>query len=64
MKIDPTTWYAARKAADFLEMTEDTVKRHCRNGELKSEAKQRGPKKQWHVKGSSVIALRKKWKLD
>jgi hypothetical protein len=64
MKIDLNAWYPARKAADMLELTEETVKKHCRIGELKSEAKQRGPKKQWHVKGSSIIALRKKWRLD
>jgi len=64
MKIDPTTWYPARKAADFLEVTEDTVKSHCREGELKNEAQKRGAKKKWHVRGSSIIALRKKWRLD
>ena len=62
MKIVPTKWYDARSTAAFLETTEDTVKKHCRKGKL--ECKPVGFKKRWHVKGSSIVQLRKQLNLD
>ncbi|MEK7674694.1 MAG: hypothetical protein AAB676_02510 [Verrucomicrobiota bacterium] len=55
-------WYDARATAVFLEASEDTVKKHCREGKL--EAKQVGFKKRWHVKGSSIAQLRKELNMD
>jgi hypothetical protein len=62
IKIIPTKWYDARTAAGLLKVTEETVKRHCRQGKL--EGKQVGFKKQWHVLGSSIETLRKGLNMD
>lgn len=62
VKIIGEKWYDAGAAAGFLETTEDTVKKHCRKGKL--ECKQVGFKKRWHVKGSSIVRLRKELNLD
>lgn len=66
LQIDPKKYYTVSKALDFLHdgdiRTAETVKRYCRNGNLKG--KRIGPKKVWHVLGSSIIALRKSWGLD
>jgi hypothetical protein len=59
---DPNTWYTAREAADFLGVTEATVKDYCRKHKLK--CKQVGPKKQWRIVGSSIIRQRREWGLD
>ena len=62
VKIEKDEMYSARKAADLLEVTAETVKKYCRNGKIKG--KRRGPKKIWHVQGSEIIKLRKAWGLD
>ncbi|HEY3852962.1 MAG TPA: hypothetical protein VGO67_01055 [Verrucomicrobiae bacterium] len=62
MKIVPTKWYDASAAAGLLKTTVDTVKKHCRSGKL--EGKQVGFKKQWHVRGTSILELRKKLNMD
>ena len=61
-KIDPRRWYTAREAAPLLDVTEVTVKEHCRKGTIKG--KQRGTLKAWHVRGTELTRLRKKWNLD
>ena len=61
-KIDPTTWYSASKAAEFLGITEGSVKKNLRERKLAGE--QKGPKKRWHVTGRAIIELRKKWNMD
>ena len=62
LDVDAQKWYNARETADFLTVTEGSVKKYCRSGTL--PAKRVGPRKQWHVKGSSIVILRKKWELD
>jgi predicted site-specific integrase-resolvase len=59
--ISPSTWYTARTASAFLDVTEETVKKYFKNGTLKGE--QKGPKRQWHVRGSEIIRLLKEWKI-
>lgn len=61
-KIDPEHAYPAHEAAPLLELTVETVKKKCRNGDIKGIPK--GSKKKWHVKGSEIIRLRKLWNLD
>jgi len=62
VKIVPTQWYDAGAAAALLGASEDTVKKRCREGTL--VAKQVGFKRRWHVKGTSIVELRKKLNLD
>ena len=62
VKIGKDQWYSAREAADLLGVTEDTVKKYCRNGKVKG--KQVGPKNRWHVQGVEIVRLRKGWGLD
>jgi len=62
MKIDPKKSYSAKEAADFLEVSEDTVKDYCRRKKL--PGKQVGPKKRWHVLGTSILKQRKDWDMD
>jgi predicted transcriptional regulator len=62
VKIVNEQRYSAREAADLLEVTEETVKKYCRNGKIKG--KQIGPKKRWHVQGIEIVRLRKAWGLD
>jgi hypothetical protein len=64
-KIGPKEYYTIFQTANFLRdgvKTAETVKRYCRTGKLKG--KKTGPKRVWHVLGSSIIALRKDWELD
>jgi len=60
--VDPARTYTAREAADLLNVTEGTVKNHCRKGTL--VGKRVGPKKQWRIKGCEIIRLWKKWWPD
>ena len=62
MKIDADKWYSSRQAAAQLGVTEETIKRYCREGSL--EAKQVGPRKRWHVHGRAILMKRKEWRLD
>ena len=61
-RIDGKQLYSAREAAQFLEVTPDTVKSYCRSGKI--SGKQVGPKKNWMVLGSEIARLRKDWNLD
>ena len=66
LNIDPKQHYTIAQTTDLLRdgdvATPETIKRYCRNGKLKG--KKKGAKQVWHVLGSSIIALRKKWGLD
>jgi len=62
VKISKDQLYSARKAADFLKVTAETVKKYCRTGKIKG--KQLGPKKLWHVPGAEITRLHKAWGLD
>jgi hypothetical protein len=62
VKINPDHTYAAQEAALLLELTVETIKKKCRDGEIKGI--QKGSKKKWHVKGSEILRLRKIWNLD
>ena len=56
------TWYSAREAADLLKVTEGTIKKYCRSGEMKG--RQMGPRAKWHVPGSEIKRFGEKWGLD
>lgn len=60
--IGPKTLYALKDAAIWLRVTEQTVASYLRSGDLKG--KKIGPKGKWHVPGSELIRLRKKWGYD
>jgi hypothetical protein len=60
--IDSAKWYPASQAAVILAVTTETVKKYCRRQVLKG--KQVGPKKMWHVWGSSISRLRQQWRID
>ncbi len=55
-------WYNAREAGVFLEVTAETIKRHCRDRKI--SGKRRGPKKQWYVLGTEITRVRREWALD
>lgn len=59
MNIDHEKRYSAREAAQFLEVTEQTVQRYLREGELRGVRV--GPKKKWYTLGKEIIALLQKW---
>lgn len=61
-ELEPGRWYSAREAAAYLEVTELTVTRYCRDGILKG--KKIGPKGRWHVPGSEIARLRRHWGLE
>lgn len=61
-KIDKLKWYTAKEVADFLKVTEASVKKYCKEGTI--TGKQIGPRKQWHIQGVEIQRLRKKWGLD
>jgi hypothetical protein len=64
-KIDPEYLYPASEAADLMECTVDVVKKKCREGPPNGvKGIQRGTKKKWYIKGSEIIAYRKRFKLD
>jgi len=62
MQIDRKKNYPARDAANFLKMTEATVKKHLRKGTAKGV--QVGPNQRWHLSGAEILRLRAKWNLD
>jgi biotin operon repressor len=62
VKIGKDQWYSGREAADLLGVTEETVKKYCRDAKLKG--KQVGPKKRWQVQGVEILRKRAEWKLD
>ncbi len=57
--IDPGKYCSLKEAAELLGVTEATVAKYLRSGEL--EGKKLGPKQKWHVLGRSIIKLRKEW---
>lgn len=61
-KIDKEKWYTAREAGDLLDVTEGTIKKYCRDGEM--QGRQAGPRQKWHVQGAEIIRFREKWGLD
>ena len=64
-RIDPNRWYTAAEAAPFFEVTPETVKKYCRDGDVSRECVQRKGRRQVvHIKGSEIIRLRKEWHLD
>ena len=65
-RIDPSRWYTAAEAAPFFEVKSTaTVKRYCRDGDVRPEGMRRKGRRQVvHIKGSEIIRLRKKWSLD
>ena len=64
-RIDPNHWYTAVEAAPFFEVTAETVKRYCRDGDVKNEGMRRkGRRQMLLIKGSEIIRLRKEWDLD
>ncbi len=62
VNIDPKRLYSAREVAPLLEVTEQTIQRYFRSGEL--QGRQVGPKKKWHTTGAEIIRKRREWKLD
>ena len=61
-KINADHAYTAQEAAVLLELTVETIKKKCRDGEITGI--QKGSKKKWHVKGNEILRLRKLWNLD
>lgn len=57
--IDPNKYYSLRETAEFLKVTEATVAKYLREGDL--EGKKVGPKERWHALGRSIIKVRKEW---
>lgn len=62
LNIEPEELYSMREAAEFLDVTPETVKMYCRNGKLKGQKV--GPKREWKVRGSEINRLRDEWNLD
>ncbi len=62
--IDANTWYSPREAVPLLDhqVTEDTLKGYCRRGGV--EAKKVGPKKEWRIRGKSILHLREEWGIE
>ena len=64
-RIDRNRWYTAAEASPFFEVKPETVKKYCRDGDVRPEAMQRRGRRQVvHIKGSEIIRLRKEWSLD
>ena len=64
-RIDPDHWYTAAEAALFFEVTSQTVKRYCRDGDVNRESiRRKGRRNVVQIKGSEIVRLRKKWNLD
>jgi len=61
-RIDDGRAYTVQEAAKFLELTAETLKKKCREGEINGI--QKGPKKKWHIRGSEILRLRELWNLD
>ena len=58
-KIEKEKYYTVKDTAKFLEVTEQTVSKYVRNGNLKGEKK--GPKQRWYILGGEIIRKRKEW---
>ena len=61
-RINEKHSYTVHEAVDLLRLTGETIKKKCREGVIKGT--QVGTKKQWHIRGSEIIRLRKLWNLD
>ena len=60
-QITENKYYTKKDAAGILKVTEQSVLKYIKNGELSGV--QMGPKKKWHVKGTSILNKMKEWKL-
>ena len=62
--VESDNWYTAKETAGLLndEVTEATIKGYCKRGRVK--AKQVGPRRRWMIQGSSILKLRREWKID
>ena len=54
-------FYTASQAGKFLNLTAESVKRRCRDGDIKGE--RIGTKKQWHVQGVEINRKIDEWNL-
>ena len=62
-KIIDTYSYTVQEAIPLLDdLTAETIKKKCRDGEIKGT--QAGKRNKWHIRGSEIKRLRKLWKLD
>jgi hypothetical protein len=67
MTIVPNEYYSPAEGGAFLDVKESTIKTYCRNGKtrgVKVDAKQVGPRKEWKIKGASLIAIKRAWGMD
>lgn len=67
MAIDPKKFYTPAEAADVLGVKEATIKNYCRAGSASGipvDTKRVGPKKEWRIRGSSILRIRTDWGLD
>ena len=62
MTIDSNKYYSLKETAELLEVTEATVAKYLREGDL--EGKKIGPKQKWHALGRSIAKVRKEWGYD
>jgi excisionase family DNA binding protein len=62
LRIDEDRSYTVQEAAPLLELTAETLKKKCREGEINGI--QKGTKKKWHLRGSEILRLKKRWNLD
>jgi len=58
-KIEANKLHTTRQAADILEVTEQTVQNYLRNGDLRG--RKLGPRKKWHILGSELLRVIRKW---
>ena len=61
-KIKKDSFYTVKEVAKFLGVTEQTVSKYLRDGNLKGSKK--GPKQKWHVRGDEILKKRKEWGFD
>lgn len=59
--INNKQYYTVNETSKFLGVTEQTVSKYLRNGELGGVKK--GPKNKWHVRGNDIIKKMKEWKM-
>jgi hypothetical protein len=61
-RADNNRFYTASQAGRFLNLTAESVKRRCRDGDIKGE--RAGPKKQWLIEGLEINRKIDEWNLD
>ena len=57
--LDIKQFYTVKEAAQFLEVTAQTVSKYLREGSMQGEKK--GPKKKWFISGAEVLKKRKEY---